>query len=124
MLEREFQQTIVAESRAVRAVVLNKAGSLREGKGWPDLFIWHPIWQGALELKVVERKTPVTQDQWDRIEMLRAASCDARVWYVSEAKGVEFDDSQRIFEPKNKNYSKLDPVRAVLRFKFLADGVR
>jgi len=69
MKEGELQKELVGHFQRSGADALNKWGNSMEGSGWPDVFVWHRVWTGVLELKVDARK--YTEKQVGRISSLR-----------------------------------------------------
>ena len=97
------------------AVVLNKVGTVYEGRGWPDLWIAHPLWTGWLELKV---KAPVSRWQQERMALIRAAGVPAFV--------VRLVDLEEFYAPGGarfvfgKGYGRPDAKRGLERLKLLS----
>lgn len=115
--ESEYQRVVVDELRAVGAVVLNKSGVAAEGRGWPDLFVWHRIWTGAIELKVDDGK--LSPSQRDRIRALRRQGCDALVLRLDSSTGLESADGQVL--PMDPVVGRrVLPARGAKRLRMLA----
>lgn len=49
--ETSFRKDINTLLDGSGAVVFKVVGDMRQGIGWPDIYIAHPIWTGWLELK-------------------------------------------------------------------------
>ena len=61
MRENEFSKRLTKALRRRNALVLNITGGVYGTPGIPDLLIFHPVWNGALELKVSHRKASPEQ---------------------------------------------------------------
>lgn len=92
--ETALTRRIVSSLRVVNAVVLNKIGNFREGRGWPDLYIAHKRFHGWLKLKV---DAPVSQAQRDMLRMLERQHVPALVMRLVADRHLRFtrwDDTQ------------------------------
>lgn len=61
--EGTWQTTILQEFRSLGFECLCKTGNVREGRGWPDLYIAAPRFHGWVELKVGKNTLSTAQEQ-------------------------------------------------------------
>ena len=89
MNERTYQAQIIKEIQSANGLVLNKWGNVREGSGWPDLYVPSRIWHGWLELKVGKNKCSAIQ----KIVIRQLVEREVNVHVLRWKDGVEtFED--------------------------------